>query len=79
MYKTRKLIISRYDLLSRELDLLKLQGRNEVFSQDQQRDIIKDSKWILWRETITSLFIIVYFLLGSIILILFLCHFNLAD
>ena len=79
MYKTRKVIISRYDLLSKELDLLKQQGRYEVFSQDQQRDITKNSKWILWRETITSLFIIVYFLLGSIILILFLCHFNLAD
>ena len=44
MYSTRKVIISRYDLLSRELDLLKQQGRYEVFSQDQQRDIIKDSK-----------------------------------
>ena len=44
MYSTRKVIISRYDLLSRELDLLKQQGRYEVFSQDQQRDITKNSK-----------------------------------
>ena len=79
MYNTRKQIISRYDLLSRELDLLKQQGRYEVFNQDQQRNIAKNSKWVLWRETSISLFIIVYFLLGSIILILFLCHFNLAD
>jgi len=44
MYKTRKVIISRYDLLSRELDLLKQRGHYEVFSQDQQRDITKNSK-----------------------------------
>ena len=79
MYSTRKVIISRYDLLSKELDLLKLQGRNEVFNKDQQRFIVKNSKWIIWRETSTSLLTIVYILLGSIVLILFLCHFNLAD
>ena len=79
MYSTRKVIISRYDLLSKELDLLKQQGRNEVFNQDQQRRIIENSKWVLWRETSISLLTIVYILLGSIILILFLCHFNLAD
>ena len=79
MYSTRKVIISRYDLLSKELDLLKQQGHNEVFNQDQQRRIIKNSKWVLWRETSISLLTIVYILLGSIILILFLCHFNLAD
>ena len=44
MYSTRKVIISRYDLLSKELDLLKQQGRNEVFNQDQQRRIVKNSK-----------------------------------
>ena len=79
MYSTRKVIISRYDLLSKELDLLKLQGRNEVFNKDQQRFIVKNSKWIIWRETSTSLLTIVYILLGSIVLILFLCHFILAD
>ena len=79
MYSTRKVIISRYDLLSKELDLLKLQGRNEVFNKDQQRFIVKNSKWIIWREASTSLLTIVYILLGSIVLILFLCHFNLAD
>ena len=79
MYSTRKVIISRYDLLSKELDLLKQQGRNEVFNQDQQRTFVKNSKWVLWRETSTSLLTIVYILLGSIVLILFLCHFILAD
>ena len=79
MYSTRKVIISRYDLLSKELDLLKQQGRNEVFNQDQQRFIVKNSKWIIWREASTSLLTIVYILLGSIVLILFLCHFILAD
>ena len=79
MYSTRKVIISRYDLLSKELDLLKQQGRNEVFNQDQQRTFVKNSKWIIWRETSTSLLTIVYILLGSIVLILFLCHFILAD
>ena len=44
MYNTRKVIISRYDLLSRELDLLKQQGRHEVFNKDQQRIIVKNSK-----------------------------------
>jgi hypothetical protein len=44
MYNTRKVIISRYDLLSRELDLLKQKGHNEVFNQDQQRRIVKNSK-----------------------------------
>ena len=79
MYSTRKVIISRYDVLSKELDLLKLQGRNEVFNKDQQRFIVKNSKWIIWREASTSLLTIVYILLGSIVLILFLCHFILAD
>ena len=44
MYKTRKLIISRYDLLSRELDLLKQQGRYEVLAKDQQNRLIKSCK-----------------------------------
>ena len=41
MYSTRKQIISRYDLLSRELDLLKQQGHNEVLTKDQQDRLIK--------------------------------------
>ncbi len=44
MYSTRKQIISRYDLLSKELDLLKQQGRYEVFTKDQQDRLIKSRK-----------------------------------
>ena len=33
--------LNRYDLLSRELDLLKQQGRYEVLSKDQQDRLIK--------------------------------------
>ena len=44
MYKTRKVIISRYDLLSKELDLLKQQGRYEVLTKDQQDRLIKSRK-----------------------------------
>ena len=44
MYSTRKVIISRYDLLSKELDLLKQQGRYEVLTKDQQDRLIKSRK-----------------------------------
>ena len=36
--------LNRYDLLSRELDLLKQQGRYEVLSKDQQDRLIKSRK-----------------------------------
>ena len=36
--------LNRYDLLSRELDLLKQQGRYEVLSKDQQDRLIKSCK-----------------------------------
>ncbi len=36
--------LNRYDLLSRELDLLKQQGRYEVLTKDQQDRLIKSRK-----------------------------------
>jgi len=33
--------LNRYDLLSKELDLLKQQGRYEVLTKDQQNRLIK--------------------------------------
>ena len=33
--------LNRYDLLSKELDLLKQQGRYEVLTKDQQDRLIK--------------------------------------
>ena len=36
--------LNRYDLLSRELDLLKQQGRYEVLAKDQQDRLIKSCK-----------------------------------
>ena len=36
--------LNRYDLLSKELDLLKQQGRYEVLSKDQQDRLIKSRK-----------------------------------
>ena len=44
MFKTRSQIISRYGLLSRELDQLKEKGCYEVFTKDQQSRLIKDCK-----------------------------------
>ena len=37
--------MTRYGLLSRELDQLKSKGCYEVFTQDQQSRLIKDCKW----------------------------------
>ena len=36
--------LNRYDLLSRELDQLKQQGRYEVLSKDQKDRLIKSRK-----------------------------------
>ena len=36
--------LNRYDLLSKELDLLKQQGRYEVLTKDQQDRLIKSRK-----------------------------------
>jgi len=36
--------LNRYDLLSKELDLLKQQGHNEVLTKDQQDRLIKSRK-----------------------------------
>ena len=44
MFRTRQQIMTRYDLLSRELDQLKSKGCYEVFTQDQQSRLIKDCK-----------------------------------
>ena len=62
--------LNRYDLLSKELDLLKQQGRYEVLSKDQQDRLIKSCKWPAWTNDSTSLFSCILICIRLFILIL---------
>ena len=62
--------LNRYDLLSKELDLLKQQGRYEVLSKDQQDRLIKSRKWPAWTNDSTSLFSCILICIRLFILIL---------